>query len=101
ATHLRTDAMSSGAVLFGLVLLEVTGANWIDPAVALLVAAPIVYTGVGLLNGASRVLVDESLPADEVSAIREAIESFGPRGVVGYHELRTRRGGSQRYIDLH
>ena len=46
-------------------------------------------------------LVDEALPADEVTAIREAIESFGPRGVVGYHELRTRRGGSQRYVDLH
>ncbi len=101
ATHLRTDAMSSGAVLAGLILLEVTGANWIDPVVALLVAVPIVYTGVGLLSRATRVLVDESLPADEVSAIREAIESFGPRGVVGYHELRTRRGGSQRYIDLH
>jgi cation diffusion facilitator family transporter len=101
ATHLRTDAMSSGAVLLGLILLEATGANWIDPVVALLVAAPIVYTGVGLLNRATRVLVDESLPAEEVAAIREAIESFGPRGVVGYHELRTRRGGSQRYIDLH
>jgi divalent metal cation (Fe/Co/Zn/Cd) transporter len=47
------------------------------------------------------VLVDESLPAAEVESIRGAIESFGPRGVVGYHELRTRRAGSQRYVDLH
>jgi cation diffusion facilitator family transporter len=101
ATHLRTDAMSSGAVLIGLILLEITGAKWIDPAVALLVAGPIVYTGVGLLNRATRVLVDESLPVAEVAAIRESIESFRPRGVVGYHELRTRRGGSRRYVDLH
>jgi len=101
ATHLRTDAMSSGAVLLGLILLDVTGANWIDPAVALLVAAPIVYTGIGLLSRSSRVLVDEALPPDEIAAIRESIESFAPRGVVGYHELRTRRGGSRRYVDLH
>ena len=26
---------------------------------------------------------------------------FGPRGVVGYHELRTRRAGARRYVDLH
>src|SRR5204863_6556168 len=48
-----------------------------------------------------RVLVEEALPEDEVDAIRIAIESFAPRGVVGYHELRTRRAGSRRYVDLH
>jgi divalent metal cation (Fe/Co/Zn/Cd) transporter len=36
-----------------------------------------------------------------VDAIREAIEEFAPRGVVGYHELRTRKAGARRYIDLH
>ncbi len=101
ATHLRTDALTSAGVLAGLILLEVTGARWIDPAVALLVAAAIVITGVRLLNRASRVLVDESLPAAEVASIRGAVEQFGPRGVVGYHELRTRRAGSRRYVDLH
>ena len=33
--------------------------------------------------------------------IRGAIEEFAGRGVVGYHELRTRRAGSRRYVDLH
>jgi divalent metal cation (Fe/Co/Zn/Cd) transporter len=46
-------------------------------------------------------LVDEALPQDEVASIKASIERFGPRGVVGYHELRTRRAGSQRYVDLH
>ncbi|HWE32853.1 MAG TPA: cation diffusion facilitator family transporter [Solirubrobacteraceae bacterium] len=101
ATHLRTDAVTSGGVLAGLILLQITGARWIDPTVALIVAAAIVITGVRLLNRASRVLVDESLPAGEVDLIRDAIERFGPRGVVGYHELRTRRAGARRYIDLH
>src|SRR5207248_660788 len=44
---------------------------------------------------------DEALPADEVAAIRSAIEEFAERGVVGYHELRTRKAGSRRYVDLH
>jgi cation diffusion facilitator family transporter len=101
AAHLRTDALTSGAVLLGLALVKLTGAQWIDPAVALAVAAAIVVTGVRLLSRSSRVLVDEALPTDEVAAIRAAIEMFGPRGMVGYHELRTRRAGSRRYVDLH
>jgi cation diffusion facilitator family transporter len=101
AAHLRTDAMTSAAVLVGLVLVKLTGAHWIDPAVALVVAAAIVITGVRLLTGSSRILVDQALPASEVDMIREAIEAFAPRGVVGYHELRTRRAGWRRYVDLH
>jgi cation diffusion facilitator family transporter len=101
AAHLRTDALSSAAVLLALILVKVTGAQWLDPAVALAVAAAIVVTGVRLLLRSSRVLVDEALPAGEVDEIRRAIEAFGPRGVVGYHELRTRRAGSRRYVDLH
>ncbi len=101
AAHLGTDALTSAAVLVALVLVDVTGAAWIDPVVALAVALVIVTTGVRLLAQSSRVLVDESLPPSEVEAIREAVEAFGSRGVVGYHELRTRRAGARRYVDLH
>ena len=101
AAHLSTDALTSAAVLVGLVLVAVTGAQWIDPVVALAVAAVVVFTGVRLLAQASRVLVDESLPGGEVEIIREAIQGMSSHGVVGYHELRTRRAGSRRYVDLH
>jgi cation diffusion facilitator family transporter len=101
ATHLRTDALTSAGVLVALALIKLTGAQWLDPAVALAVAALIVLTGVRLLFRSSRVLVDEALPPDEVAAIRGAIEEFAAGGVVGYHELRTRRAGSRRYVDMH
>jgi cation diffusion facilitator family transporter len=101
AAHLRTDALTSAGVLLALVLVKLTGAQWIDPVVALIVAGAILVTGVRLLARSSRVLVDEALPPDEVTAIRTAIEAFGAHGVVGYHELRTRQAGSRRYVDLH
>jgi cation diffusion facilitator family transporter len=101
AAHLRTDALTSAGVLIALVLVKATGADWLDPAVALIVATAIVFTGVKLLTRSGRVLVDQALPSEEVDAIRSAIEAFGPRGVVGYHELRTRRAGARRYVDLH
>jgi cation diffusion facilitator family transporter len=101
AAHLSTDAATSGAVLVGLVLVELTGARWLDSAVALCVAVVIVLTGIRILTRSSRVLVDEALPPAEVEAIREAVVSFAGRGVVGYHRLRTRRAGARRHIDLH
>ena len=88
-------------MLVGLALVEITGATWIDPVVALVIAVAIVYTGLKVVAGSWRVLVDESLPDDETAAIRAAIETFGDRGVAGYHELRTRRAGPRRYVDVH
>jgi cation diffusion facilitator family transporter len=101
AAHLRTDALTSAGVLVGLILVQVTGARWIDPVVALLVAVAIVASGVRIVSRSSRVLMDEALPPDELEAIREAVHSFGARGVAGYHNLRTRRAGARRYVDLH
>ena len=101
AAHLRTDAFTSLGVLVGLALVKYTGETWIDPAVALVIAVAIVVTGVRILARSWRVLVDEALPPDELAAIRDSIEAFAGQGVVGYHQLRTRRAGARRYVDLH
>jgi cation diffusion facilitator family transporter len=101
AAHLRTDAYTSLGVLGGLALVKLTGANWLDPVVALVLAGVIVITGLRITLGSLRVLVDEALPDEEQAAITAAIEEFAGHGVVGYHQLRTRRAGARRYIDLH
>jgi cation diffusion facilitator family transporter len=101
AAHLRTDAYTSGGVLVGLALVEMTGADWLDPAIALVVAAAIVWSGLRILTRSSRVLVDEALPEDEMASIRAAIVDFGPQGVAGFHKLRARRAGARRMIDMH
>jgi cation diffusion facilitator family transporter len=102
ATHLSADAASSLAVLGGLVLIAVTHDYWIDPVVALIVAGGILIAGLRLLLRSSRALVDEALPEDDLEAIRGAIRDVGgPRGVVGFHKLRTRAAGSRRYVDVH
>lgn len=102
AAHLRTDAMTSAGVLLGLVLVETTGFDWVDPLTALVVAVAIVFAGLRILNRSSRVLVDEVLPDNELAAVHEALEE-GRRApeIAGYHKLRARRAGSRRYIDLH
>ena len=102
AAHLRTDAMTSAGVLVGLVLVDVTGLEWIDPMTALVVAVAIVAAGLRILMRSSRVLVDEVLPESELAAVREALEEdHRAPEIAGYHKLRARRAGSRRYIDLH
>jgi cation diffusion facilitator family transporter len=101
AAHLRTDALTSFGVLLGLVLVEVTGAEALDPVAALLVAAAIIWAGARIVTGSLRVLVDETLPADELAEVRDVIERHGAPEIEGFHKLRARRAGSRRYLDLH
>jgi len=103
AAHLGTDALTSVGVLIGLLLVQITGADAIDAAVAIVVAAVIVVTGVRLLRQSAAALVDEAPPPEEMDRIEAAIaraRADAPE-VVGYHKLRARTTGRARYIDLH
>ncbi len=101
AAHLRTDAMTSAGVLFGLALVQVTGDAAFDPITALVVAVAIVWAGFRILRRSSGILVDETLPEAELDRIEAAIASARTPEVAGYHKLRARRAGSRRHIDFH
>jgi cation diffusion facilitator family transporter len=101
AAHLTTDMLSSGGVLAALVLVAATGWDWLDPVVALVVAAVVAVTGVRILTRSSRVLVDETLPDPELAAIRDVVSANAAHGIVGFHELRGRQAGARRHVDLH
>lgn len=100
ASHLTADALTSAGVFTGLVLVQLTGAAWLDPVVALLVAAVIVVEGVRIVRRGSRSLIDEALPQSELDEVRRAIAEHGPP-VTGFHALRARRAGAARHIDVH
>ena len=102
ALHLSADVASSAAVLVGLILVAATHEQWIDSAVALVVAFGVAVAGARILLHSSRSLVDESLPQDELDWIRTTIRALGAgRGVVAFHKLRARQAGSRRYVDVH
>jgi cation diffusion facilitator family transporter len=98
--HLMTDVWTSIGVVAGLWLAVSTGHAWLDPLLALLVAANIVRIGYSLLRRSFDGLMDRALEADEVTRIRNAIEASKGDDMT-YHALRTRRAGSRRYADYH
>ena len=101
AAHLRTDALTSLAVLVGLALVQVTGIAELDAVTALIVAVAIVVAGLRLIGVSSRALVDEVLPPHELEVVTDALSGHGVEEVSGYHKLRARRAGSRRYVDVH
>ena len=99
AQHLSTDVYTSLGVAVGLMLVWITGWHIIDPIVAMGVAGLIGWIGVKLTISASKHLMDHGLPPAEITRI-ETILNAEPR-VQSWHDLRTRKSGSQRHIDLH
>jgi cation diffusion facilitator family transporter len=100
AHHLMTDVWTSVGVLVGVGAVALTGWQWLDPVVALLVAANILRTGFWLIRRSALGLMDTALPADEQRVVADILERYRPDGVQ-YHALRTRRAGPRRFIDFH
>ena len=99
--HYRTDLWVNGAAVVALGVVKWTGWTPADPLVALGVAVYVFRTATGLILDAMGVLSDRGLPEDELRRIREVVGSFRAEGVVGMHDLKTRRGGGQRFVELH
>ncbi len=101
AAHLLTDVYTSFGVAFGLLLVKLTGWPYFDPIAAIGVALLIIRTGYVLVLGSTRVLLDETLPEDELDEIRRCVREHRGDIIWGYHKLRARRAGSRRHVDLH
>ena len=103
AAHLGADALTSAGVLIALALVQLTGAEQLDAAVAIVFSGFIVLTGLNIIRRAAGILVDEAPPPEEMDRIEAAIaraRADEPE-VVGYHKLRARTTGRRRYIELH
>jgi cation diffusion facilitator family transporter len=98
--HLMTDVWTSVGVLGGVAGVALTGWQWIDPVLALAVAANIVWTGFRIIQKSVLGFMDTALPARELSTVRAVLDGFTTEDLQ-YHALRTRRAGSRRFVSLH
>jgi len=100
AYHLSTDVITMSAVLVALVVVRFTGFTIFDPIAATFVAVFIGRAAYNIIKKSSRGLLDMRLSQSEEDKIRSCIMEHGGQ-LVGFHNLRTRKAGSQRLIDLH
>ena len=100
AHNIAADVYSAAAVLAGLIAIRFTKLDILDPIIAILVALFILKVAYDVLRRSFGGLIDVKLPETEEAEIKSCIiEHYS--AVVSFHKLRTRKAGSQRYIDLH
>ncbi len=98
--HLFTNLVQAAAVIIALTLVGLTGRREFDAIVALVLSGFLVFSATRIALGASRQIMDVRLPPAEEDVILETILRYG-EDVRGFHKLRTRRSGRQRYVELH
>lgn len=101
AKHLLTDVWTSVGVLGGVALVAATGWNRLDPILALLVAANIVWTGWGLIDRSIHGLLDTALPADDLAVVERVLAGYRRELGIATHAMRTRESGRRRFVSFH
>lgn len=100
AKHLFTDVWTTAGVLVGIGLVALTGYERLDPLIALLVAANILFTGFKLLKRSAFGLMDIAIPEEDRMAVGNILDSYKKDGVA-YHDLRTRQSAAVKHISVH
>ncbi len=98
--HLMTDVWTSIGVIVGVAAVALTGWERLDPIIALLVAANIVWAGVQLLRRSALGLIDTALPASDMGKIEGVLARYR-NSDVEFHALRTRQAGMRRFLSVH
>lgn len=100
ARHLFTDVWTSAGVIVGVGLVAVTGWLWLDPVVAIAVAANILREGVHLMWKSTEGLMDRALEPEVIAEIEKTLAQFGHH-TIRFDHVTTRRSGKRRFVDLH
>lgn len=98
--HLLSDVVSSIGVLVGVGAVALTGIQWLDPAIACLVALNVLWSGAGLVRSSVGGLMDEAAPPETLERIRTTI-ARNADGAIEAHDIRTRHAGRLTFVDFH
>jgi cation diffusion facilitator family transporter len=98
AWHARSDAASSLVAACGIGG-SLLGVRWLDPLAAVIVGFMIMRMGWEFSWESLRELMDEGLSPQVLDEIRTTLSETP--GVIGVHDLRTRRMAHQALVDAH
>ena len=100
ARHLFTDVWTSAGVVAGLLAVQTTGWLWLDPVIAIAVAANIAREGVRLVWQSASGLMDQALEPAVRAQIDATLAEFALH-TIRFDHVVTRRAGARRFVDLH
>ncbi|TWT19356.1 cation transporter [Luteimonas marina] len=99
--HLMTDVYTTVGVVVGLALAWLTGWQWMDPVIAILVGVNILITGYRLMSESTAGLMDAALPREDVARIQAILDAHTEKDRIEFHALRTRESGARQFMEMH
>lgn len=100
AEHLKTDVLTSGGVMLGLVLIKLTGFQLLDPIIAIVVAFMIFSTSISLCKHSGANLLDSSIKKEDIDVIKDVLSKYIPDRICELKNIKTRKAGKMKLIDL-
>jgi cation diffusion facilitator family transporter len=100
AKHLMTDVWTSTGVVAGIGAVQFTGWLWLDPVIAIGVAANIAFEGWRLSRRSVDGLMDRAIEPPVRQEIERTLAGFA-HPTIRFDHLTTRRAGQRRFVDLH
>jgi cobalt-zinc-cadmium efflux system protein len=98
--HMAGDTLSTAAVIAGGVGIVLTGRNWIDPVLSLLIAAFIFWSSIGIVRETLNILLEGTPRGVSLHEIRSVMQAAD--GVVNVHDLHVWcLGSSTRALACH
>ena len=91
--HMLGDTLSTAAVIVGGFAIVLTGKNWIDPALSILIAALILWTSFSIVKETLNILLEGTPRGISVPEIRLRLSAI--QGVLDVHDLHVWSLGSQ------
>jgi len=98
--HLLTDAVTSGGLVVGILLIKVTEIYWLDSVISILLGCYIVYSGYKLTRKSVGGLMDES-NVELVKTIVDIMQQNRHDAWIDVHNLRAQQYGADLHIDCH
>ncbi|HEY3705415.1 MAG TPA: cation diffusion facilitator family transporter [Terracidiphilus sp.] len=91
--HMAGDTLSTAAVIGGGAAILLTGRNWIDPVLSLIIAGLILWSSWGIVRETLNILLEGTPRGVELNGIRTEMERVS--GVLNVHDLHVWSLGSQ------
>jgi len=98
--HLMSDVWTSLGVVIGVTLAVLTGLDWLDPVVGIIVGVKIGWEGIKIFRRSMGGFMDVAIVPEERNTVEEILDEQ-VEADVNWHALRTRQSGSRRFISVH
>lgn len=100
SVHYSSDVYTNLGVILGLIIMKFTGLVFIDSLISICVALYIIWSITTIFRESVDILMDRELPKETIKEIEKIILKHKPL-VKSFHKMRTRRSGSEKFIEFH